>query len=132
MKKIIKIIAIFLFLLPLGVFAKDRNITLYLYYGKGCPHCEEEMKYLDSIKDNYPNLEIVKKEVWYNEENSDELQKVNDAFSINRIGVPTNVIGDTIIRGFSENSKSKIERAIIYYSNPDNEYIDAVEKIKDN
>ena len=46
MKKIISFIIIFLFIFPLGVFAKDRDITLYLYYGEGCPHCEEEMKFL--------------------------------------------------------------------------------------
>lgn len=129
MKKIIKIIAIFLFLLPLGVFAKDRNITLYLYYGKGCPHCEEEMKFLNKIENKYSNLKIVKKEVWYNNNNSSELQKVNDAFSIDRIGVPTNVIGETVIRGYGSGTGNKIERAINYYSNIDNEYIDAVDGI---
>ena len=129
MKKIIKIIAIFLFLLPLGVFAKDRNITLYLYYGKGCPHCEEEMKFLNKIEKKYSNLKIVKKEVWYNDNNSSELQKVNDTFSIDRIGVPTNVIGETVIRGYGNGTGNKIERAIKYYSNIDNEYIDAVDGI---
>ena len=132
MKKIISFIIIFLFIFPLGVFAKDRDITLYLYYGEGCPHCEEEMKFLNTIKKNYPNLKIVKKEVWYDEDNSSELQKVNDAFSINRMGVPTNVIGETIIRGYSEGTGNKIVRAIEYYSNPDNEYIDAVELIKND
>lgn len=132
MKKIISFIIIFLFIFPLGVFAKDRDITLYLYYGDGCPHCEEEMKFLNTIEKNYPNLKIVKKEVWYDEDNSSELQKVNDAFSINRMGVPTNVIGETIIRGYSEGTGNKIVRAIEYYSNPDNEYIDAVELIKND
>ncbi len=132
MKKIISFIIIFLFIFPLGVFAKDRDITLYLYYGEGCPHCEEEMKFLNTIEKNYPNLKIVKKEVWYDEDNSSELQKVNDAFSINRMGVPTNVIGETIIRGYSEGTGNKIVRAIEYYSNPDNEYIDAVELIKND
>lgn len=132
MKKIISFIIIFLFIFPLGVFAKDRDITLYLYYGDGCPHCEEEMKFLDSIEKNYPNLKIVKKEVWYDDDNSSELQKINDTFSINRMGVPTNVIGETIIRGYSEGTGNKIVRAIEYYSNPDNEYIDAVEGIKND
>ena len=129
MKKIINFIIIFLFIFPLGVFAKDRDITLYLYFGDGCPHCEAEMKYLNKIEKEYPNLKIVKKEVWYDDNNSLELKKVCDVFSIDRIGVPTNVIGETIIRGYSEGNSSKIERAIKYYSNPDNEYIDAVDGI---
>lgn len=132
MKKIISFIIIFLFMFPLGVFAENREITLYLYYGDGCPHCEEEMKYLNSIENNYSNLKIVKKEVWYNEKNATELQKINEAFSITRFGVPTNVIGDTIIRGYGEGTGSKIERAIKYYSDPEHEYVDAVEEIKNN
>ena len=129
MKKIINFIIIFLFIFPLGVFAEDRDITLYLYFGDGCPHCEAEMKYLNKIEKKYPNLKIVKKEVWYDENNSLELQKINEIFSIDSIGVPTNLIGETIIRGYSEGTGNKIERAIKYYSNTDNEYIDAVDGI---
>jgi len=129
MKRIFSFIIIFLFIFPLTVFAEDRNIKLYLYYGDGCPHCEEEMKFLKTIEKKYSNLEIIKKEVWYNDANSSELQKVNEAFSINRIGVPTNVIGETIIRGYGNGTGSKIERAIKYYSNSENEYIDAVDGI---
>ena len=129
MKKIINFIIIFLFIFPLGVFAEDRDITLYLYFGDGCPHCEAEMKYLNKIEKKYPNLKIVKKEVWYDENNSLELQKINEIFSIDSIGVPTNLIGETIIRGYSEETGNKIERAIKYYSNTDNEYIDAVDGI---
>lgn len=129
MKKIISFIIIFLFIFPLGVFAEDRDITLYLYFGDGCPHCEAEMKYLNKIEKKYPNLKIVKKEVWYDENNSLELQKINEIFSIDSIGVPTNLIGETIIRGYSEGTGNKIERAIKYYSNTDNEYIDAVDGI---
>ena len=129
MKRIFSLIIIFLFIFPLTVFAEDRNIKLYLYYGDGCPHCEEEMKFLKTIEKKYSNLEIIKKEVWYNDANSSELQKVNEAFSINRIGVPTNVIGETIIRGYGNGTGSKIERAIKYYSNSENEYIDAVDGI---
>ena len=129
MKRIFSFIIIFLFIFPLTVFAEDRNIKLYLYYGDGCPHCEEEMKFLKTIEKKYSNLEIIKKEVWYNDANSSELQKVNEAFSISRIGVPTNVIGETIIRGYGNGTGSKIERAIKYYSNSENEYIDAVDGI---
>ena len=110
MKKIISFIIIFLFIFPLGVFAEDRDITLYLYFGDGCPHCEAEMKYLNKIEKKYPNLKIVKKEVWYDENNSLELQKINEIFSIDSIGVPTNLIGETIIRGYSEGTGNKIER----------------------
>ena len=129
MKKIINSIFLFfaLLIIPFGVFAKDNEITLYLFHGDGCPHCAEEIEFLDSIEDKYDNLVIVKYEVWNNKENSDLLNKVEDAFDITRSGVPTTVIGDTVIKGYSEATAGKIERAINYYSKE--EYEDEVEKI---
>lgn len=114
---------------PLFVFGKeDEQITLYFFHGNGCPHCAEEDKFLNSIKDNYPNLEIVKYEVWYNEENAELLKKVENVFNITRSGVPTNVIGSTVISGYNESQGKKIERAIQYYL--ENDYHDVVEEIK--
>ena len=130
MKKIISVLLLlFLFLFPLKVFAyQDDEITLYLFHGDGCPHCAEEMKFLKTIEDTYPNLKIVKYEVWYNEENALLLQKVNEAFHITRTGVPTNLIGNTVINGYSVAIGEKIKRAIEYYS--ENEYVDVFEQIK--
>ena len=130
MKKIISVLLLlFLFLFPLKVFAyQDDEITLYFFHGDGCPHCAEEMKFLKTIEDTYLNLKIVKYEVWYNEENALLLQKVNEAFHITRTGVPTNLIGNTVINGYSVAIGEKIKRAIEYYS--ENEYVDVFEQIK--
>ena len=124
-------LSICLFFIPFFVFAEENNdITLYLFHGDGCPHCAAEMKYLDSIEDKYDNLKIVKYEVWYNDENAELLSKIEKAFSISRSGVPTTIIGDTVIIGYGDTTNSKIERAIDYYSTE--EYIDQVERIKND
>lgn len=130
-KKLISLLFLFLvlFMTPFFVFGKEEEkVTLYFFHGKGCPHCAEEDKFLNSIKDNYPNLEIVKYEVWYNEENAELLKKVESVFNITRSGVPTNVIGSTVISGYNESQGKKIERAIQYYL--ENDYHDVVEEIK--
>ena len=51
MKKVINYLLLFvLFIFPINIFAKENDtITLYLFHGDGCPHCEEEMKFLDSF-----------------------------------------------------------------------------------
>ena len=62
MKKVINFLVIitFFFLLTLNVNAKEEDIiTMYVFKGDGCPHCAAELKYLDTIKDNYKNLKIV-------------------------------------------------------------------------
>ena len=129
MKRIVKLLLVFIITLvfPLFVNAKEKT-TLYLFHGDGCPHCAEEIKFLNSIEGKYKDLEIVKYEVWYNEENAELLKKVEEGFDIARSGVPTTVIGDIMIQGYSSNTASKIQRAIAFYENHD--YIDQIEKIK--
>ena len=131
MKKIINclLIILFLIIIPSRVFAKDNEVTLYLFHGDGCPHCKEEIKYLKDVEKKYKNLKIVKYEVWYNEENSELLSKVQDTFELSTRGVPTNVVGSTVITGFGTSTGSTIERAIEYYQK--NDYEDIVAQIKD-
>ena len=133
MKKIIKqliVVSFFVFMTPFLALAKEENpIILYFFHGDGCPHCAEEEKYLEHIKEKYPDLVIQEYEVWYNEDNSELLQKVEKAFQITRPGVPTTVIGKTVIIGFGSSTASKIERAIEYYSS--HEYEDVIIPIRD-
>lgn len=94
-----------LFLLPFSVNAA----TLNLFYGKECPHCEAEMKYLDELKqDMGDDLTINKYEVWHNEENVKLLEKVKKALGDDSNGVPFTIIGSTTIIGYNDNTKSKI------------------------
>ena len=129
MKKIFKLLLVFIItlLFPIFVSAKEK-VTLYLFHGDGCPHCAAEIRYLDSIEKKYKNLEIVKYEVWYNKENASLLQDVYKAYGITRNGVPTTIIGNTVIQGFGDTTGNKLERAIKFYNK--NEYIDQVDKIK--
>lgn len=129
-KKIKYLLLLLVFFCPFFVQAKENDeITLYLFHGDGCPHCAEEISFLSSIEDHYSNLKIKKYEVWYDDDNAELLTKVEEAFSITRSGVPTTVIGNTVIKGFGSGTGSKIQRAIDYYLKE--EYIDQVEKIKD-
>ncbi|MBR3363048.1 MAG: hypothetical protein IKG40_03885 [Bacilli bacterium] len=108
--KILLIISIF-FLLPFTVSAKE--VTLNLFYGKECPHCEAEQKYLKTLEKKYKgNLKINKIEVWHNEENSELLTKVKNALGDDNNYVPYTVIGTTGITGYNENTENKIEKLI--------------------
>ena len=131
MKKIIKLCSLFILLLlfPLVVNAKSNKVTLYLFHGDGCPHCAAEIEYLNNIEKKYKNLEIVKYEVWYNEENSLFLTQVKESFGVNNSYVPATIIGNTLITGYGDSTGNKIERAIKYYS--ENKYVDQITKIKE-
>ena len=131
MKRTINYIFLFLavFLFPIIGHAKEKEVTLYLFHGDGCPHCAEEIEYLNSIYNDYDELKVVKYEVWYNDTNAELLTKVEEAFEIKKSGVPTTVIGNTVIKGYSENTSKQIKRAIEFYIK--NDYVDQVARIKD-
>ena len=106
-----------------------REINLYFFHGDGCPHCADEEEFLSKYKDD--NLNIVRYEVWYDEENSTFLEEVSNQMEFNVRGVPVTIVGDTVISGYSDTISKKIERAIKFYENDDNEYRDAVQEVKD-
>ena len=46
------------------------KVNIYLFYGKGCPHCEALFTYFESIKSKYSKYyNLYAFEVWYNEDN---------------------------------------------------------------
>lgn len=129
MKRIVKILSVFILLLcfVLPVNAKEKNkITLYLFHGDGCPHCAEEEVFLQKYKDKI-NIEMY--EVWYNEDNQAFMDKVREAYSVERNGVPLTIIGDTYFIGYTDAIGKKIDRAIDYYLTSD-DYVDEIDLIK--
>lgn len=107
MKKLICCFVLF-FLFPISTKA----LTLHFFYGDGCPHCAKEELYLEELKETYPELEIMRYETWYQEENSALLEQVKEALGVNNPYIPFTVIGSSSITGFSEATKPSIEEAI--------------------
>ena len=122
------------FLAQTTCFAADKKINVYLFRGEGCPHCEEAIEWFDGTlsKDeeysNYYNL--VKYEVWYNEDNNKLMADVAKELGTEASGVPFIVVGDKYFSGFSPaSSPEEIKKAIKnQYENKD--YQDVVKAVK--
>ena len=133
-KKLLIILFAILLLLPFKTMALSKNyedkvseivqnenkskdkITLYLFHGKECPHCEEEREWLKTIKNKYKSyLEIKYYEVWHNEDNAEKMDKVREELKIKEEGVPLTIIGDKSFVGYSEAIGSSIENTIKNY-----------------
>jgi len=84
------------------LFAADNNINAYFFYGNGCPHCEKENIFLESIKYDYPTLNIYKYEIYFSRENAVLMQKVAETLGTESGGVPFLVIGDKYFVGYGE------------------------------
>lgn len=109
--------------------SQNSKVTLYLFYGDGCPHCTEFEDFIDNQIVNNNELKnkvkIVKYEVWYNEANFNLGQTVATKLGTQFTGVPFYVIGDKTFSGYASSMNSSIIETIENAYNS-NEYVDIV------
>ncbi len=81
------------------LFAASDN-KIYVFYGKGCPHCTAVLTYLEEhdLIDRY-NVEV--REIYFNRENALLYNRLLDDLGVPKDGrgVPTLVAGDAVIVG---------------------------------
>lgn len=105
-----------------NVNAKEK-VNVYLFYGDGCPYCESAMEYFDGMDDEYKDkMELVKYEVWNDQDNAALLESVGTELGEKISGVPFIVIGDKTFAGYSEEFNKDIEKAIDKFYEEDNAY----------
>ena len=126
MKRINKLLFIlFLFIINVLVVKADSEknlVNIYLFHSDTCPHCKEEIKFLNSIKDDYDNIKIYMYEIG-DSENVKLLDEVAELYDTSVAGTPFTVIGDKYFKGFSYDSYyDRFIAAIDYFS--DNPYKD--------
>jgi thiol-disulfide isomerase/thioredoxin len=78
----------------------DNKIKIYFFWGDGCPHCKEELKFLNEMKEKYPQIEIDAYEVWFNIENARFLSQITNAIGMKNVAVPFTLIGNSALAGF--------------------------------
>jgi cytochrome c biogenesis protein CcdA/glutaredoxin len=88
------------------------TVEMVVFYGKGCPHCAQLELFLDKIAPNYPELKIIKKEIYFNDTNRDLLYSLSEKYNVEVGGVPTVFIHDKVIVGFSDAISKQLETAI--------------------
>ena len=54
----------------------EKTVTVYLFRGKGCPHCEHAKEFLESIASEYDYLQIISYEVLNNMEHQKLMEEV--------------------------------------------------------
>lgn len=93
-----------LLILPSTASAATDTITVYLFRGDKCSHCEDALEYINEHRDEIPeNVEIVTYEVWENDENAKLQDEVADKLEVdktNNYGTPFFVVGSEYIKGY--------------------------------
>lgn len=125
MKKICNLlIALILLVVPVCCLAEGEKepANIYIFYGKGCPHCEEFFTWIKSLsKTEKAKFNLVKYETWYNTTNNAALTKVAEHFGDDKsedgYGVPYIIIGKTRFSGFGDTNKDQVLTALDNYYN---------------
>ena len=103
-----------------GITPDTNKVTLYLFFGQECPHCEEERIWLKKIEKDYRKyLDVKYYEVWHDDTNRTNMEKIREQMDIERTGVPLTVIGDKYYVGYSTTMSSVIENTIKEYAELD-------------
>lgn len=95
--------------------AYDENkLNIYLFWGKGCPHCEEEWKFLNRIAPKYyDKIHVYGFEVWNSEENQKIMNEFKDKLNISKnSGIPLTIIEDKYYIGYDESYNDEILKLI--------------------
>ena len=130
-----RILLILLLITSMCILPKDVNaadtITVYLFRGDTCQHCEEALEYLDNHRDIIPdNVELVTYEVYRNDANATLMDTVADTLEVDKTknyGTPFFVVGNEYVKGYGTGTWEELfDMAENYASN--GEYEDIVAK----
>jgi len=86
-------------------------VTVYFFWGDGCPHCAAEKPFLERLTQQYPSVEVRAFEVWNSPENRDLFYKVAASLGFEPRAVPTTILGERYWVGYSDQIGREIEAA---------------------
>lgn len=115
---IVMICSLFISVFSPVVNATEKEpVTLYLFHGSTCPHCQDALAFLKKLlkNDEFKDIFQVRAiEIWGSSTNSELANKASEAMGDEPINgsVPYIVIGDKTFGGYSSSSDTNIKNAI--------------------
>lgn len=85
----------------------NEPVTIYFFWGDGCPHCAEAEPFLAGLTQRFPGVQVRDFEVWYHEENQDLLIRMAAKFGFEPTAVPTIFIGGRYWVGYARDPIGK-------------------------
>lgn len=94
------VLGLLLALAPLATPARSQAPVLHVYVSRGCPHCAAAEAYLGELQRSRPPWELRLHRLEADPQALTELQAISGKAGIRTPGVPTFVIGSTVLVGF--------------------------------
>jgi thiol-disulfide isomerase/thioredoxin len=102
----------FLTMSPFAPAPGSSDMTVYFFYGKECPHCDNVRPFVDSLQKKYPEVNFQFLEIWHDETNNARAKLMNHNLNQYQSLVPEAIVGDVALFGETEITR-KLEGAII-------------------
>ncbi len=89
------------------------DVNVYLFSGETCPVCQRARTYIEELNEDLDGkINLIEYEVWNNEENLTNMQKVAEEFGDTLSGVPYIIVGEESFNAFSDVIGLRIKDAI--------------------
>ena len=92
--------------------AGAQPVELTLYWGDGCPKCEEAQAFLAELVEEQPSLTVTALEVWFDDENREVFTAAGEELGFEASSVPTTVIGDRVWIGYTDAIGEDVAEAV--------------------
>jgi glutaredoxin/uncharacterized membrane protein len=90
---------------PSLIHAQESDtVTVEFYWGDGCPHCAKAKPFLKELDDTYNKVIVESYEVYYDQDNAEQLADRASDLGVTSFGVPFIVIGDQYVIGYGGDS----------------------------
>ncbi len=103
------------------VLAQDNphepEVAITIFWREGCPHCEEEIPFLQELAVEFPQVTLYDYEVGSHSGNREYFFALGDAMGFDTTGVPVTVIGDQYWIGYDEATGAAIRNVVEGYLN---------------
>jgi thiol-disulfide isomerase/thioredoxin len=90
----------------------DPTADLVIFWGDGCPNCARQEVWLEQVEKQYPDLNVVRYEVWNSEANREFFAKVGEELGFEAGSVPTAIIGERVWIGWTDPIEQDLAGAI--------------------
>lgn len=88
------------------------RVELVLFWGDGCPKCEQERRMLADLQRREPRLVVREYEVWHDAGNRARFAETARRHGVSAQAVPTTFLGDRVWIGYTRETGTSIERAV--------------------
>jgi thiol-disulfide isomerase/thioredoxin len=87
-------------------------VTIYFFWGEGCPHCEEAKPFLEDLTHRYPQVQVESFEIYSDTDNQALFGMMAEAHGFEPRYVPTIFVGEEHWEGFADPLRDEIETAV--------------------